>query len=171
MVEGTFYELLGVSPDATADEIRFAYHKLSLVHHPDRGGNTATFQQLHYAYETLADPRRKVAYDAMLTELSPPIADPGELHPDPRAVEPIKRLASIGSAVLAASSKALRTLLGRTHQGRRTHLLAAGWITAVVLAALLLYFLIVESSGLILLLFVVLAVAYWLYWQLAEDDH
>lgn len=57
------YQILGVNRDATADEIKRAYRKLASQHHPDRGGNTQTFQEIQAAYDTLSDPNKRAAYD------------------------------------------------------------------------------------------------------------
>jgi DnaJ-class molecular chaperone len=57
------YQTLGVNRDATADEIKRAYRKLASQHHPDRGGDTRTFQEIQAAYDTLTDPNRRAAYD------------------------------------------------------------------------------------------------------------
>jgi DnaJ-class molecular chaperone len=57
------YQILGVSRDATADEIKRAYRKLASQHHPDRGGDTKTFQEIQAAYDTLNDPGKRAAYD------------------------------------------------------------------------------------------------------------
>lgn len=57
------YQTLGVNRDATADEIKRAYRKLASKHHPDRGGDTKTFQDIQTAYDTLNDPARRAAYD------------------------------------------------------------------------------------------------------------
>jgi curved DNA-binding protein len=57
------YQTLGVNRDATADEIKRAYRKLASKHHPDRGGDTKTFQEIQTAYDTLSDPQRRAAHD------------------------------------------------------------------------------------------------------------
>lgn len=57
------YETLGVPKTATPDEIKKAYRKLAGQHHPDRGGDTATFQKIQVAYDTLSDPNKKQQYD------------------------------------------------------------------------------------------------------------
>lgn len=57
------YATLGVAKTATPEEIKRAYRKLASQHHPDRGGDTATFQKIQVAYDTLSDPDRRSAYD------------------------------------------------------------------------------------------------------------
>lgn len=61
-----FYEILGVSKEATDVEIKKAYRTLSLKHHPDRGGDTIKFQEINEAYETLSDSSKKQQYDAQI---------------------------------------------------------------------------------------------------------
>jgi curved DNA-binding protein len=58
-----YYNTLGVSRDASPDEIKQAYRKLASVHHPDKGGDTARFQEIQQAYETLSNPNKKQEYD------------------------------------------------------------------------------------------------------------
>jgi curved DNA-binding protein len=58
-----FYSLLGVERTATEAEIKTAYRKLAMKHHPDRGGDTATFQTITEAYNTLSDPALRARYD------------------------------------------------------------------------------------------------------------
>ena len=62
----TYYEILGVSPTATPDEIRARYR--SLIHriHPDLDGPAALFRQVQEAYEVLSDPDRRASYDRFL---------------------------------------------------------------------------------------------------------
>ena len=57
------YDTLGVSKTATPDEIKKAYRKLASQHHPDKGGDTARFQEIQTAYDTLSDPNRRAEYD------------------------------------------------------------------------------------------------------------
>lgn len=57
------YATLGVPRTASPDEIKRAFRKLASQHHPDKGGDTAKFQQIQAAYETLGDPNKKAAYD------------------------------------------------------------------------------------------------------------
>jgi DnaJ-class molecular chaperone len=57
------YATLGVSRTASADEIKRAFRKLASQHHPDKGGDTAKFQQIQAAYDTLGDANKRAAYD------------------------------------------------------------------------------------------------------------
>jgi curved DNA-binding protein len=57
------YATLGVARTATADEIKRAFRKLASQHHPDKGGDTARFQQIQAAYDVLGDPAKRQAYD------------------------------------------------------------------------------------------------------------
>ena len=66
MSSSEYYEILGVSKSASEEEIKKAYRKLALVHHPDRnGGNESElFLQLKIAYDVLVDHDKRVNYDA-----------------------------------------------------------------------------------------------------------
>ena len=58
-----YYQTLGVNKDATPEQIKTAYRKLAAKYHPDRGGDTAKFQEIQAAYSTLSDPQKKAEYD------------------------------------------------------------------------------------------------------------
>ena len=58
-----YYKTLGVNRDASQDEIKKAFRSLASKHHPDKGGDTAKFQEIQEAYATLSDPQKKAAYD------------------------------------------------------------------------------------------------------------
>lgn len=58
------YQTLGVSKNATPDEIKKAYRKLASQHHPDKGGETAMFQKIEEAYRVLSDPKQRQQYDS-----------------------------------------------------------------------------------------------------------
>ncbi len=59
-----YYEILGVSKTASAEEIKRAYRKLALQHHPDKtGGDDTRFKELGEAYEVLSDTGKKQQYD------------------------------------------------------------------------------------------------------------
>jgi DnaJ-class molecular chaperone len=58
-----YYKILGIAETASQDEIKKAYRKLAAQHHPDKGGDTATFQSISQAYDTLSDPQKRAEYD------------------------------------------------------------------------------------------------------------
>jgi DnaJ-class molecular chaperone len=51
------YHTLGVDRNASAEDIKRAYRKLAAQHHPDRGGNTARFQEIQQAYDAVTNPQ------------------------------------------------------------------------------------------------------------------
>ena len=62
----TFYDVLGVSKDASDKEIKSAFRKLAVKYHPDAGGDEAKFKEISEAYETLSDSKKRKQYDQML---------------------------------------------------------------------------------------------------------
>ena len=68
MAKRDYYEVLGVSKSASADEIKKAYRRLAMKHHPDRnkdddGGSGNRFKEVKEAYEVLRDSDKRAAYD------------------------------------------------------------------------------------------------------------
>jgi molecular chaperone DnaJ len=57
------YEILGVSPEASPDDVKRAYRKKARESHPDAGGDEETFKQVTHAYQVLSDPEKRVRYD------------------------------------------------------------------------------------------------------------
>jgi len=61
-----YYATLGISRNASPDEIKRAYRKLALEHHPDRGGGPEAekkFKEINEAYQILSDPQKRSTYD------------------------------------------------------------------------------------------------------------
>ncbi len=67
MAKKDYYEILGVSRDADEREIKKAYKRLAMKHHPDRNqgdkDSEAKFKEIKEAYEILTDEQKKAAYD------------------------------------------------------------------------------------------------------------
>jgi molecular chaperone DnaJ len=58
-----YYDILGVGKDASADEIKKAFRRSAVEHHPDRGGDETKFKELNEAYEVLKDGEKRKRYD------------------------------------------------------------------------------------------------------------
>lgn len=59
-----YYDILGVDKKATKDDIKKAFRKLAQKHHPDKGGDEATFKEITEAYAILGDERKRREYDS-----------------------------------------------------------------------------------------------------------
>ncbi|KAM7191905.1 DnaJ-like protein 1 [Rhypophila sp. PSN 637] len=85
VVDTAYYDVLGVKPTATELEIKKAYRKLAIVHHPDKNPNDPNahtkFQEIGEAYQVLSDTDLRTAYDKYGKESARPsegFVDPGE---------------------------------------------------------------------------------------------
>lgn len=58
-----YYEILGISKNASQDEIKKAYRKLAHQHHPDKGGDAQMFKEINEAYQILSDQQKRSQYD------------------------------------------------------------------------------------------------------------
>src|SRR6185312_358046 len=63
MAKRDYYEILGVGKDASPDEIKKAFRRAAVEHHPDRGGDEAKFKEINEAYEVLKDESKRKRYD------------------------------------------------------------------------------------------------------------
>ena len=63
-----YYKILGVEKDASDNNIKKAYRKLAIVHHPDKNPEdenaAARFKEIGEAYETLSDSEKRARYDS-----------------------------------------------------------------------------------------------------------
>ena len=66
MAQKNFYDVLGVSRDASDKEIKTAFRKLAQKYHPDAGGDEQKFKEISEAYETLSDEKKRKEYDQLL---------------------------------------------------------------------------------------------------------
>ena len=80
----THYDLLGVSPHASQEEIRRAYHRQARRYHPDANpgtqtGRRSTMAEINAAWEVLGNPERRRAYDLSIgTRARPGAAAPAD---------------------------------------------------------------------------------------------
>src|SRR3712207_3297083 len=78
-----YYETLGVSKTASADEIKSAFRKLARKHHPDVAKDKKSaeekFKQINEAYEVLSDPEKRKKYDQLGADWN----QPGGFQPPP----------------------------------------------------------------------------------------
>src|SRR6185369_3043168 len=64
MAKRDYYEVLGIGKSASADEIKKAFRKAAIEHHPDKeGGNEEKFKEVSEAYEVLSNPDKRKRYD------------------------------------------------------------------------------------------------------------
>src|SRR5277367_287595 len=79
-----YYEILGVSRTASADEIKKAFRRLARIHHPDVAKNKtageAKFKEINEAYEVLSDAEKRLHYDQLGTDYQHGAEFPREAH-------------------------------------------------------------------------------------------
>jgi molecular chaperone DnaJ len=63
MSKRDYYEVLGVGQSASPDEVKKAFRKKAIEHHPDRGGDETKFKEVNEAYEVLSNPEKRKRYD------------------------------------------------------------------------------------------------------------
>ncbi len=81
MTDTALYQALGVSPDASADDIKRAYRKMARKYHPDVNATPeadAKFKAAGEAYDVLRDPEKRAAYDRYGAKWDQPRPDPAQ---------------------------------------------------------------------------------------------
>jgi len=58
-----YYEVLGITKNASEDEIKKAFHKLAHKYHPDKGGDENKFKEINEAYQVLSNKEKRNQYD------------------------------------------------------------------------------------------------------------
>jgi curved DNA-binding protein len=66
-----YYSILGVPKTASAEDIKKAYRKAAMTHHPDRGGDQARFKEINEAYEVLSDKEKRIMVDQGMDPKNP----------------------------------------------------------------------------------------------------
>ena len=59
-----YYKILGLSENASEEEIKKAYRELAFRYHPDKGGDEAKFKEINEAYQVLSNKNKRAQYDA-----------------------------------------------------------------------------------------------------------
>ncbi|MBR2918483.1 MAG: DnaJ domain-containing protein, partial [Clostridia bacterium] len=80
MADKSYYDTLGVSKTASADELKSAYRRLAKQYHPDlfagkpdaeKKQAEEKFKEINHAYDVLSDPQKRAAYDQYGSENGP----------------------------------------------------------------------------------------------------
>ena len=93
----SYFAILGISPNATVDEIRSAYRRLAKEFHPDHyAGGSARFQDIQEAYTVLGNRRRRREYEQSIRKV--PIKTPlrPSSYPEPEPLIPEDRPVDLG---------------------------------------------------------------------------
>ncbi len=106
------YQTLGIKRNATEEEIKMAYKKLALKHHPDKGGNQEDFDKINIAQKILLDAQARRIHDQQLAANleAGAGADTDILNSSHQKFE----LAELKKAVLAFSPKGIILEVGQT---------------------------------------------------------
>ncbi len=104
-LQRNYYEVMGLPPGATTDQIKKKYRELARQFHPDVAQDKAIsqrmFTQINQAYSVLGNPERRAQYNGVLQNTPPPAAAPPQAAPPP------------AKPVSVVKAQALPEMLGR----------------------------------------------------------
>jgi len=93
----SYFAILGISPNATVDEIRSAYRRLAKEFHPDHyAGGSARFRDIQEAYSVLGNRRRRREYERDIRKVSPKTTLRPTRYPEPEPLIPEEGPVDIG---------------------------------------------------------------------------
>jgi len=106
-----FYKTLDVEKSASEADIKKAYRKLAVKHHPDKGGDPEKFKEITHAYEVLSDAEKRAKYDRFGEE---GLEEGGGGGGDPSDIfDAFLEVVAAGAAAVAASARRPRTWCSR----------------------------------------------------------
>jgi molecular chaperone DnaJ len=93
----SYFAILGISPDATVDEIRSAFRRLAKEFHPDYyTGDSKRFRDIQEAYAVLGNSRRRREYKHNIRKMPPKAPLRPAIYPEPEPLIPEKRPVALG---------------------------------------------------------------------------
>jgi molecular chaperone DnaJ len=93
----SYFAILGISPDATVDEIRSAYRRLAKEFHPDRSaGDSEAFREIQEAYSVLGDIGRRREYERKTSKVGRNTSWGRARYPEPEPLIPDERPFDVG---------------------------------------------------------------------------
>ena len=93
----SYFAILGISPNATVDEIRSAYRQLAKEFHPDHyAGGSARFQDIQEAYTVLGNRRRRREYEQSIRKVSKKTTLRPSRYPEPEPLIPEQSPVDLG---------------------------------------------------------------------------
>ena len=100
----SYFAILGISPNATLDEIRSAYRRLAKEYHPDHySGGSERFRDIQEAYSVLGNNRRRREYQQRIRKVPLTRSVRPGTHPEPEPLIPEERPVDIGEISPARS--------------------------------------------------------------------
>lgn len=104
----SYYAILGISSNASADEIKSAYRRLSKEFHPDHySGTGEIFREIQEAYAVLGDSQRRNRYEQQVQKASVNTPAKPPVYPEPEPLIPEKKGADLGDISLIRSFQTL----------------------------------------------------------------